>query len=226
MLETVSKSLETEPASPRVNDPDGVRADIMEVATREFAEKGLSGARVDEIAAKTRTSKRMIYYYFKDKEGLFLAVLEAAYARIRAIEATLDLAGLAPVAAMRRLAEFTFDYQNANPDFVRLVMVENIHKGDHIARSQTLRGTNVSVLETLRGIYARGVAAGVFRPGLDPVDLHMTISALSFFNVANRATFSHIFEREMGTPEALEHRRKVAAETLLGYVMNERGKAA
>ena len=220
MLETTPKAPEpaAAPQPARVQDPDGVRANILEVATREFAQKGLSGARVDEIAAKTRTSKRMIYYYFGDKEGLFLAVLEAAYARIRTIEGTLDLAGLSPVEAMRRLAEFTFDYQNANPDFVRLVMVENIHNGEHIARSQTLRGTNVSVLKMLREIYARGVGEGVFRAGLDAVDLHMTISALSFFNVANRATFSHIFEREMGTPEALARRRAIVAETLLRYV--------
>ena len=220
MLETSPKA-PPPPAAPqpaRVQDPDGVRANILDVATREFAEKGLSGARVDEIAAKTRTSKRMIYYYFKDKEGLFLAVIEAAYARIRTIEGTLDLAGLAPVEAMRRLVEFTFDYQNANPDFVHLVMVENIHKGEHIVRSKTMRGANVSVLTTLRDIYERGVAGGIFRAGLDAVDLHMTISALSIFNVANRATFSHIFERDMGSPEALARRRAVVAETLLRYV--------
>src|SRR6478609_11518220 len=109
-------------APSRTNDPERVRRNIVDVATREFAERGYSGARVDEIAAKTATSKRMIYYYFRDKEGLYIAVLEEAYARIRQIERGLNLEGLAPADALRRLAEFTFDYQNANPDFVRIVM--------------------------------------------------------------------------------------------------------
>lgn len=201
----------------RTQDPEGVKLDILAVATKEFADKGYSGARVDEIAAKTSTSKRMIYYYFNDKEGLYVAVLEAAYAGIRQIERGLNLEGLSPVEALRRLAEFTFDYQNANPDFVRLVMVENIHNGVHLAKSQRIRNLNVSIVETLEDVYRRGVADGVFRPGIDAIDLHMTMSALSFFNVANRATFGQIFDRDMTSPAALAHRRAVAADTMLRY---------
>jgi AcrR family transcriptional regulator len=210
-------------APSRTNDPERVRRDILAVATREFAERGYSGARVDEIAAKTATSKRMIYYYFRDKEGLYIAVLEEAYARIRQIELGLNLEGLAPADALRRLAEFTFDYQNANPDFVRIVMVENIHNGAHLARSERIEGLNVSVITVLEEIYRRGVEEGVFRPNLDVLDLHMTISALSFFNVSNRATFSRIFKTEMDTPGALAHRRAVVAETVLRYVLKSDG---
>jgi AcrR family transcriptional regulator len=210
-------------APSRTNDPERVRRDILAVATREFAERGYSGARVDEIAAKTATSKRMIYYYFRDKEGLYIAVLEEAYARIRQIELGLNLEGLAPTDALRRLAEFTFDYQNANPDFVRIVMVENIHNGAHLARSERIEGLNVSVITVLEEIYRRGVEEGVFRPNLDVLDLHMTISALSFFNVSNRATFSRIFKTEMDTPGALAHRRAVVAETVLRYVLKSDG---
>ena len=202
----------------RVRDPDGARKDILAVATDEFARNGFSGARVDEIASRTRTSKRMIYYYFTDKEGLFVAVLEAAYARIRSVEAELDLASLPPEEALRKLTELTFDYQNANPDFVRLVMVENIHNGVHLARSKAIQALNVSALEALHDIYERGLASGAFRKGIDVIDLHMTISALSFFNVANRATFSRIFNRDMASRKAVEHRRQVAAETVLSYV--------
>lgn len=200
-------------------DPEGVRRNILDVATREFAEKGYSGARVDEIAAKTDTSKRMIYYYFGDKEGLFVAVLEDAYAGIRRIEQTLNLEGLAPVDALRRLAEFTFDYQNANPDFVRLVMVENIHNGVHLGRSDRIQGLNVSVIEALSDVYDRGVAAGIFREGLDVIDLHMTISALCFFNVSNRATFSRIFSIDMDDPERLADRRAIVGDTLVRSVI-------
>ena len=214
----IAKRSHTGDMGARAHDPEGVRRDIIAIATQEFAEKGLSGARVDEIAARTRTSKRMIYYYFGDKEGLFVAVLEAAYAGIRAIESDLDLAGLPPIEAMRKLTEFTFTYQNSNPDFVRLVMVENIHNGTHLARSKVIQAVNMSVVHVLRDIYDRGVAQGVFRSGIDVIDIHMTISALSFFNVSNRATFSLIFKRNMGSRSALARRRDVVAETVLRFV--------
>src|SRR5215472_16399614 len=123
------------PPEERERDPEATRRNILEIATEEFAEKGFSGARVDDIAARTNTSKRMIYYYFGDKEGLFVAVLERAYSRIRQIEAALELAQIEPESALRALVGFTFDYYNANESFVRLVMTENIHNGVHLARS-------------------------------------------------------------------------------------------
>jgi AcrR family transcriptional regulator len=194
------------------------RQNILAVATQEFAGKGYSGARVDEIAARTNTSKRMIYYYFEDKEGLFVAVLEEAYRRIRHIEATLNLTHLEPEAAIRALVGFTFDYQNSNEDFIRLVMVENIHQGIHLARSRALQSLNVSVINTLRDIYERGNKEGIFRDGVDEIDLHMTISALCFFNVSNRATFSQIFKRDMSTPEALARRREIVIDTIVRFL--------
>src|ERR1700733_5145726 len=205
----------------RIHDPDGTRRNILEIATDEFANKGFSGGRVDDIAARTNTSKRMIYYYFGDKEGLFVAVLEHAYASIRQIEAALDLTDLEPEAGLRGMGGFTFDYQNANEAFIRLVMVENIHKGVHLARSGAIEELNSSVIATLRDIYRRGRRTGVFRDGLDVVDLHMSISALCFFNVANRATFSRIFKREMATPKALERRREIVIDTILRYARRE-----
>jgi AcrR family transcriptional regulator len=202
----------------RSQDPEGVRRDIVEVATEEFVRLGYSGARVDAIAALTRTSKRMIYYYFKNKEGLYVAVLEQAYRNIRDVEATLDLAHLPPEAALRRLVEFTFDYQNAHPDFIRLVMIENIHHARHIRRSRAIQSVNTTVIEAIERLYARGRAARQFRPGLDAIDLHMTISALCFFNVANRATFSTIFKRDMTSPKALAKRRAEVADIVWRYV--------
>jgi AcrR family transcriptional regulator len=153
MPEAPSSRTEKAGARTRTNDPEGTRRNIIAVATSEFAEKGFSGARVDEIAARTSTSKRMIYYYFGDKEGLFVAVLEEAYRRIRAIEATLKLDHLDPESALRALVGFTFDYQNANEDFIRLVMVENIHGGVHLARSKVIQDLNVvSVIDAIRDI--------------------------------------------------------------------------
>lgn len=193
-------------------------ADILQVATREFADKGLAGARVDAIAAATATSKRMIYYHFGSKEGLYLAVLEAAYARIRGIEGELRLEDLAPEDALRKLVAFTFDYQQDNEDFIRLVMNENMHRGEYLARSKMIQDLNVPAIDAVRRVYDRGVRAKAFRRGIDPVDLHMSISALCFFNVANRHTFSLIFRRDMGTPAALRERRDSIVEMIVRFV--------
>lgn len=195
------------------------RQNIIEVATREFSLKGFSGARVDEIAELTSTSKRMIYYHFKHKEGLYVAVLEHAYQGIRELEATLDLDHVDPEEAIRQLVGFTFDYQWSHEEFVRLVMVENIHHGAHLELSTTMRSLNNSVIERIKSVYGRGCATGVFRKGLDPIDLHMTISALAFFNVSNRYTFSKIFARDLGEKKIRARRREVVIETVLRYMV-------
>jgi AcrR family transcriptional regulator len=205
-------------AEPRVNDPERTMADIIDVATREFAEKGLAGARIDVIADAMRTSKRMIYYYFGSKEGLYVRVLEEAYRRIRAIETGLHLEDLAPEDALRRLVAFTVEYQLANPDFIRLVMTENIHRGEYLKQSKEIQRLNVPAIEGLRRVYERGVAAGVFRAGLDPVDLHMSISALSFFNTANRHTFALIFKRDLESAAATVARRESIVEMVVRFV--------
>jgi AcrR family transcriptional regulator len=202
----------------RTNDPARTMADILEVATREFAEKGLAGARIDVIAEAMRTSKRMIYYYFGSKEGLYVAVLEEAYRRMRGIERGLHLEDLPPEDALRKLVGFTVDYQLAHPEFIRLVMNENMHRGEYLRQSAAIQDLNVPAIEGLRQVYERGVAAGVFRSGLDPVDLHMSISALSVFNVANRHTFSLIFKRDLESTAALIARRDSIVEMVVRFV--------
>jgi AcrR family transcriptional regulator len=202
----------------RVNDPDRTMANILQVATAEFADKGLAGARIDEIAALTSTSKRMIYYYFGSKEGLYVRVLEEAYRRIRQIESDLHLEDLAPEQALRTLVGFTFDYQLANPDFIRLVMNENMHRGEYISRSTTIQELNIPVIHAVHKVYQRGVAAGVFRPDVDPVDLHMSISALCFFNVSNRHTFGAIFKRTLEAPAAMAERRASIVEMIVRFL--------
>jgi AcrR family transcriptional regulator len=202
----------------RTNDPERTKADILEVATNEFSEKGLAGARIDVIAEATRTSKRMIYYYFESKEGLYVAVLEEAYRRIRDIETNLQLDDLAPEDALRKLVGFTVDYQLANPDFIRLVMNENIHRGEYISRSKAIQKLNVPAIGAVAKVYERGLAAGVFRRGIAPIDLHMSISALSFFNVANRHTFSVIFKRDLDSPAAIVARRDSIVEMVVRFV--------
>ena len=204
--------------TPRTNDPARTMADILEVATREFAEKGLTGARIDVIAEAMRTSKRMIYYYFGSKEGLYLAVLEEAYRRIRTIEAEAHLDDLAPEDALRRLVGHTVDYQWAHPDFVRLVQSENIQRAQYLAQSKSIRQLNVPAIVGLRRVLERGQKAGVFRAAIDAVDLHMSISALSVFNVANRHTFGLIFDRDLESPGALIARRDSIIEMVVRFV--------
>lgn len=203
----------------RPADPTGTRRDILKIASQEFARNGLSGARVDAIAARTRSSKRMIYYYFGDKEGLYLRVLEDAYRLVREGEAKLDTEGLSPIEALRQLVKFTFDHHHQNEDFIRLVMIENIHQAKYLGRSDAITGLNASAIDHVSRIYDAGVSQGVFRPDIDPVELHWVISAMCFFNVSNRATFSKIFGRDFGAEEALDRLRRTAVDTVLRYVV-------
>jgi AcrR family transcriptional regulator len=200
-------------------DPTGVQANILAVAMAEFAANGLSGARIDDIAAKTRTSKRMIYYYFGDKEGLYLRVLEEAYRRVRHGEQELDLGHLPPIEALTRLVEFTFDHHSRNPDFIRIVMIENIHHGGYLERSELIAGLNAGAIEKLAEICRRGKQAGLFRDDLEPLELHWQISALSFFNVSNRATFSRIFGDDLYVAEGQAKLRRHAVEMILRFAL-------
>jgi AcrR family transcriptional regulator len=202
----------------RTNDPERTKANILEVAAAEFGEKGLAGARIDEIAALTKTSKRMIYYYFGNKEGLYLAVLEESYKKVRDIEAELHLQDLEPEQALRRLVAFTFDHHLSHENYIRLVMSENINRGQYIAQSKNIQELNVPAIAAIRHLYQRGVKARVFRPGLDAVDIHASISALSFFNVSNRHTFGVIFKLDTRSPAYVAHRRDSVIEMVARFM--------
>jgi AcrR family transcriptional regulator len=205
------------PDSIRGNAADETRSNILNVAMREFADKGLAGARIDEIAEKTATSKRMIYYYFGGKDELYRAVLETAYAAIRTREAAENFEAMPATDALKAQVEHTFDYHADNPAFVRLVMNENILHGAHIGHVSGLQERNRSVIASLKAILDKGVDEGVFRSGLDPIQLHMTISALCFYNVSNRYTFSANFGVNLGDPAILQQRRGDVVATVLRY---------
>ena len=202
----------------RTNDPERTKANILEVAATEFGEKGLAGARIDEIAGATQTSKRMIYYYFGSKEGLYLAVLEESYRKVRDIESELHLQDLEPEQALRRLVAFTFDHHLNHENYIRLVMSENINRGQYLAQSAHIQELNVPAIAAIEHLYRRGIAGGVFRPGLDPVDIHASISALSFFNVSNRHTFGLIFKLDTRSPAYVAHRRDSVIEMVARFM--------
>ncbi|MGH2881143.1 MAG: TetR/AcrR family transcriptional regulator [Solirubrobacteraceae bacterium] len=206
------------PAPARQRDAAQTQADILQVATKEFAERGYTGARVDQIAERTRTTKRMIYYYFGGKEQLWIAVLERAYAGIRAAEQEIDVEHLDPVAAIRRLAELTFDHHEANPDFIRLVSIENIHRAEHLKRSPGIGTLNSPVIELIARILDRGRESGEFKRDVDPLDLHMLISSYCVFRVANRHTFGAIFNRDLRSRQLRDRYRAMLGDTVVAYL--------
>lgn len=213
-----------EPArhSGRVRDAARTRAEILDVATQEFARAGYDGARVDEIAARTRTTKRMIYYYFGGKEQLFTAVLERAYGVVREAEQALDVEHLDPVAAIRRLAELTFDHHDRHPDFIRLAGIENIHAAEHIAASGKLGTTGSPALDVIRRVLASGRESGLFTADVDAVDLHAMICSFCFFRVSNRRTFGALFGRDLADPARREHYRTMLGDMVIAYLTAER----
>jgi AcrR family transcriptional regulator len=198
------------------------RERILEVALQEFSAKGLTGARVDDIAELARTSKRMIYYHFGGKEELFLAVIERSYAGIRESEASVDVEPMEPVEALTVVIGLSFDHHQKNEAFVRLAMSENIHYAEHIQAIPSIATANRKIVELLAGILERGVESGVFRPEVDPLQLHMTTSALCFHYMANRYTFSHVFACDMQGAAAVAKRRAVVIETVIGWCLPRR----
>jgi AcrR family transcriptional regulator len=205
-------------ARPRKYDPQKTKRDILSMATKEFAKHGFNGARIDAIAARTSTTKRMIYYYFGGKEQLYIAVLEDQYAKIRTYEAGLQLDLLEPEQAIRRLTEFTFDYDHAHPDFVRLVAIENIHHARHLAKSRKIRSVNATIVETIDAILQRGRRKKIFRVSARAIDVHMLMSALCFFHVSNLHTFGAIFRSDFLSSKVRSRHKRMVADFIVHHL--------
>jgi len=201
--------------------PQANRARILQAAIDEFAARGVKGASMDAIAARTNTTRAMINYYFGAKEKLYLAVLEHVYAGIRQAESRLDLDHLAPEAAIRRVVDHTFNYYLANVGFCRLVVAENQARGRYLRRSKTMRTLNRTVLDTLGRILERGRADGTFRRDVEPLEVHKVISALGLFNITNEHTFGTIFQCDMGARGDVARRRRIVSDMILSYLKNE-----
>ena len=202
----------------RLRDADRSQSTILAAARDEFAEYGLGGARVDRIAERAALNKRLIYYYFEDKEKLFQAVLEQAYRDIREQELGLRLTEMEPAAAVRRLVEFTWDYYLEHPEFLTLLNSANLHKARHLSESKRARELNSPVVETLAAVLERGRRAGNFRGGVDPVQLYVSIAGLAYFYLSNSHTLSAIFGRDLLSPRARAERLSHMTEVILGYL--------
>ena len=212
-------SAKKSPPIPKMRDAERSRAVILNAALEEFALFGLGGARIDRIAERSNLNKRLIYYYFTDKDQLFQAVLESAYEQIREKEKELNLQSLEPTAAVRTLVEFTWNYYLEHPEFLTLLNSENLHKARHIQESPNARALNSPLIELLGAILEKGRLSGEFRGGIDPVQLYVSIAALSYFYLSNNSTLSSIFGRDLMSPKAKSERLSHMCEVILGYVL-------
>jgi AcrR family transcriptional regulator len=212
-------STPTPVAEERLRDADRSQNTILNAARDEFSEHGLGGARMDRIAERAGLNKRLIYYYFEDKERLFQAVLEQAYRDIREEEQQLNLLHLKPEIALRRLVEFTWNYYLEHPEFLTLLNSANLHRARHLAQSERARQLNSPLIATLAEVVERGHADGTFRGGVDPLQLYVSIAGLSYFYLSNNHTLSAIFGRDLMTPKAHSERLSHMCEVILGYVL-------
>jgi AcrR family transcriptional regulator len=208
-------------AEERLRDADRSQNTILAAARDEFAEFGLGGARMDRIAERAGLNKRLIYYYFEDKETLFQAVLEQAYRDIREQEQTLHLADLPPADAVRRLIEFTWNYYLEHPEFLTLLNSANLHRARHLEGSQRARQLNSPLIEMLAQILERGRREGTFRGGVDALQLYVSIAGLSYFYLSNNPTLSAIFGRDLMAPKARAERLSHMCDVILGYLLRD-----
>ncbi len=199
-------------------NPDDTKRRILAAAKVEFAKKGLGGARVDDIAARAKANKRMMYHYFGNKEELFRQVVEDAYGEFREREAALELDSLEPVAAVKTLIAFIWKYFLDNPEFITLVNSENLHKARHIKKSQRMQEMNRSFVRRMQNLLERGVKAQVFRKGLDPVQVNISIAAVGYYYLTNRFTGSIVFERDLMSEDALTARLEFNTRTILRMI--------
>jgi AcrR family transcriptional regulator len=201
-----------------VRDPEQTRARILAAAKAEFARVGLGGARVDRIAALAGANKRMLYYYFGNKDELFRAVLEATYEHIRESEKALHLDAVDPAEAIRRLVAFTWDYYLRHPEFLSLLNSANLHRAEHLKQSTKVRRMHSPFVALIGDILERGRAAGRFRDGVDAVQLYISIAALAYFYLGNNYTLSAIFGRDLKAKKARDERLAHMTDLVLGYL--------
>lgn len=202
----------------KFRDPEETQRRIMAAAKVEFAKYGLGGARVDVIAARAKANKRMMYHYFGNKEKLFQLVLENAYAAFREAEAALALDAEEPIAALRKLVMFNWNYFLANPEFITLVNSENLHKARHIKNSKRMTEMSRPFVGRMAALLIRGINAGLFRKDLDEVQVTITIASVAYYYLTNRFTAAIVFERDMMTAEALQARLAFNTESILRIV--------
>jgi len=217
-IKAAAKAIAPEPASSQKRDAAATRQRILQAGSEEFAERGFSGARIDQIAKAARSNVQMIYRYFGSKEGLYLAVLEHTYARVRSRERELKLASCEPAEGFRQLVEFTFDFLIEDPAFVAIIRNENVAGGRFVKRLSSVPVSTLPLLKEIVDLLKRGRASGVFKRDVDPTQLYVTILALCFTHLTNRHTLSAMFRRDLSDRAWLAERREHAVQVVLSYL--------
>jgi AcrR family transcriptional regulator len=223
---TTAAAIDRQPIEPPSRDAARTQALLLNAATQEFARFGLRGARVERIAEQAGVNVRMLYYYFKSKDELFLAVLEHAYTVIRQSEKELELDAAEPREGIRRLVRFTWNFQNTHPEFITLLNSENLHRGVHVSKSSFVEDLHSPMLEMIKRLLERGASSGVFRSDVDPMQLYITIAGAGYFYLSNRYTLSAIFRRELMADAEREARLAHMIEVVLGYLRPVEGKVS
>jgi TetR/AcrR family transcriptional regulator len=200
---------------PQRRDPAATQRKLLTAARREFAQIGLAGARVDEIAARAGVNKQLVYHYFGDKDALYLAVLEWVYEEIREQEHKLNLEGLPPEQAIRKLIESSFDHLAAHPDFIVLLNDENRGGARHVRGSKRLAAMHSPLVSMISKILGDGVRSGIFRRGINPVHLYISIAGLSYFFFSNAPTLSAIFGKDLSSATARRARRRHVVDLVM-----------
>src|SRR5215213_1640802 len=200
---------------PQRRDPAATRKKLLTAARREFASSGLAGARVDDIAGRAGVNKQLLYHYSGDKDALYLAVLEWVYEEIRTQERKLNLEGLPPERAIRKLIESSFDHLAAHPDFIVLLNDENRGGARHVRGSKRLAAMHSPLVSLVSKILKQGVRAKTFRSGVDPVHLYISIAGLSYFFFSNTPTLSAIFGKDLSSQAARRARRRHVVDLVM-----------
>lgn len=209
------------PRGRRPRDSALTKESILRAATYEFCRNGLGGARVEAIAQRAKANMRLLYAYFGDKSGLYIAVLEHVYTEIRAAEQQLNLDNLDPIAAMRELVNFTFTFFGEHQDYIALINTENLQRARNMRKSRKIAELTLPLVTSIENILRRGSASNVFRKDVDPINLYISITALSYFHVSNRYTLSTMFGKDLGDPKWLEERRDHAQEMIFTWLTTE-----
>jgi AcrR family transcriptional regulator len=215
-----SKSAQLRPTTEKVrrHDAAATRGRILDAAKEEFAVRGLKDARIEDVAERAGANRRMIYYYFGSKDGLYLAALESVYAELMDEERKIDVDTLHPVKAIAELVGLKIDHYSQHPEFIAFLNMENLYRAQHLKSSKRIADFKAPFTEIIARVLQRGQRSGLFRSDVDAVDLYISICALGYLYFSNQYTLGVIFGRDLITPSALQHRKTSIADMIISYL--------
>jgi AcrR family transcriptional regulator len=208
------------PAPEKIRRRDAVatRGRILEAARQEFAARGLTDARIEDVAERAGANRRMIYYYFGSKDGLYLAALESVYAQLMDEERKIDVDKLHPVQAITELVRLKIDHYTQHPEFIAFLNMENLYRAEHLKHSKRITDFKAPFTEIIARVLERGQRSGLFRRDVDPIDLYISICALGYLYFSNQYTLGVIFGRDLITAAALQQRKTSIADMIVSYL--------